>query len=212
MPERVGASAPVRLPGGQSPADELSNVDLVTLALHSLGGAAERIDTEDVAVRANELAPGRLTWRKYPQQINLELVRVFLSDAKKPAYGSAVIGTGRTGWMLSERGAVRALFLARQAPLAPGAVRPRHGTAADQRQRAERSWLLGHRALQDLRAKGPDALSARDLESLFRMDEYVVGEARERRIARVLASVCDDAELLAALRLAATRVRSLRKE
>ena len=61
-----------------------SNHEIVTLAVYLLGGESKAIDTEDVAVKANEIAPGRFNWRKYPHQINIENVRTFLSDAKKP--------------------------------------------------------------------------------------------------------------------------------
>ena len=60
----------------------LSNHEIVTLAVYLLGGDTQYVDTEDAAVKANELAPGRFTWRKYRDQINIENVRTFLSDAE----------------------------------------------------------------------------------------------------------------------------------
>src|SRR5258708_38983805 len=48
-----------------------------------LGGASRSIDTEAVAVKRHELAGSLFSWQKYKEQINLELVRVSLSDAKK---------------------------------------------------------------------------------------------------------------------------------
>jgi len=45
-------------------AKALSNHEIVTLAVYLPGGDSKRIDTEDVAVKSNELAPGRFTWRK----------------------------------------------------------------------------------------------------------------------------------------------------
>ena len=78
--------------------------ELVTLAVHSLGGDLRVVDTEDVAIRVNKLAPGVFAWRKYRQQVNLELVRVALSDAKKPQNGSLLLGSGRQGWRLSSAG------------------------------------------------------------------------------------------------------------
>lgn len=195
--------------GHRQNAVDLSNVDLVTLALFALGGKASRVDTEDVAKKASQVAPGRLAWRKYPDQINLELVRVFLSDAKKASNGTYVIGSGRTGWMLTHAGSARAAQLAASGAL-PGFASPRATTASTKRDRAERAWLLGHPALDLLRTSGVSALSARELESLFRVDEYIVGAVRERRIARVLNSVAEDPELVALLSPAAQRVRSVR--
>lgn len=195
-------------PRGAGPG--LSNVDLVTLAVYSLGGSSERIDTEDIAKRAHELAPGRLVWRKYPDQINLELVRVYLSDAKKAVHGAFIIGSGRSGWMLTERGTARAAELSSGGTI-PDFANPRASTAADQRNRAERTYLLSHPALESLRNEGLEGVAARDLESLFRLDEYMVGAVRERRIARVLNAVADDPVLIQLLTPAANQVRSLRE-
>ncbi len=60
----------------------LTNHEIVTLSVYLLGGDTQYVGTEDIAVKANELAPGRFTWRKYRDQINIENVRTFLSDAR----------------------------------------------------------------------------------------------------------------------------------
>jgi len=83
---------------------ELSNIEIVTLAVYRLGGDLRHVETEDVAILASEFAPNRFSWLKYADQINLEIVRVALSDAKKKANGSDVMGSGIKGWMLIENG------------------------------------------------------------------------------------------------------------
>ena len=70
--------------------DRFSNIEIITLAVFLLGGESNYIDTEDIAVKVNELAPGRFTWRKYPHQINIDNVRKRLSDAKNPRKGGYV--------------------------------------------------------------------------------------------------------------------------
>ena len=35
-----------------------SNIDIVTIAVYLLGGDSKYVDTEDIAVKVNELAPG----------------------------------------------------------------------------------------------------------------------------------------------------------
>jgi hypothetical protein len=52
----------------------VSQVEVVTLAVYVLGGESAQLDTEDIAIKANEFAPGRFASRKYPTQINLELI------------------------------------------------------------------------------------------------------------------------------------------
>jgi len=41
------------------------------------------VHTEDLAVRAFQLAPQRFCWRKYPERIDLDIARVSLTDARK---------------------------------------------------------------------------------------------------------------------------------
>ncbi len=74
---------------------------VVVLALADLRGARSWVDTEDIAMRARELAPAAFSWRKYPEQIDLDGVRVALTDAAKAANGHLVEGSVRSGWSLT---------------------------------------------------------------------------------------------------------------
>lgn len=76
---------------------QLTQSQIVTLAVYLLGGDQQAVDTEDAAIKAHELAPGRFSWRKDPEQIHLELIRVYLSNAKEAHKGALVVGSGRTG-------------------------------------------------------------------------------------------------------------------
>lgn len=85
--------------------DAVLKPHVVALALADLGGAERWVDTEDIAVRARELAPEAFSWRKYPEQIDLDGVRVALHDAAKERYGHLVEGSVRSGWSLTPAGA-----------------------------------------------------------------------------------------------------------
>jgi hypothetical protein len=174
---------------------ELANHEVVTLAVYLLGGDRQPVDTEDVAKRANEIAPGRFTWRKYKDQINLEVVRVYLSDAKKKAKGEYLIGSGNTGWSLSEAG----LVFARQhadAVKSLEAAEPRKSVGQDRlRQQRERARLMATEAYAKIASGHAYELTRRDAESFFRIDSYVQGEARRRRVATIANAHGDDPEL-----------------
>ena len=152
----------------------VSQTEVVTLATYLLGGAQKAIDTEDIAVEAHRLAPGRFSWKKYPDQINLELVRVYLSDAKKSDKGVLLLGSGRTGWRLTQRG----LKWAKEAAQNIENIRTnrtraqsRSGSIDEQRWRRERSriqatqawkmWAEGKRDIPPVRSK--DDISDRQL-------------------------------------------------
>ena len=64
-------------------AKQLTNQNIVVLAVYAIGGADRYVDTEDIAIEAAKLAPGRFSWRKYKDQINIDTVRKRLDLAKK---------------------------------------------------------------------------------------------------------------------------------
>lgn len=82
----------------------LSNIHLVTIALGNLDGHENPVDSEDVAVHVNQLAPGKFTWRKYSEYIDLQVVNQSLQDARRKRNGSLVTGSSSKGWMLSAAG------------------------------------------------------------------------------------------------------------
>src|SRR5664279_2612318 len=80
---------------------DLSNSEIVVIAAFRVGAAGLHADTEDIAVKANEIGPGRFTWKKYPKQINIDTVSKRLWDARKRGH---LVGSERDGWLLTESG------------------------------------------------------------------------------------------------------------
>lgn len=172
--------------------DELSNLEVVVLAVYVLGGDQALVDTEDAAMKASEIAPGRFTWRKYPGQISLEHVRVFLSDAKKPKNGSLLAGDGTKGWRLTPAGVSWATRNTGRAAV---------GSA--ERQRVDRG-LKTRRETEQVRIRALPAwakystggdVSLREAEAVFRVSEYVQGSRREQLVDRGRALFTGDEDL-----------------
>lgn len=82
----------------------LANHEVVVLAAYLAGAQSNLADTEDIAIQANQLAPGRFSWRKHKEQINIEAVRKRLWDATKPKKGAYLIGSEKIGWRLTKAG------------------------------------------------------------------------------------------------------------
>jgi hypothetical protein len=181
-------------------AKSLSNHEIVTLAVYLLGGDTMRIDHEDVAVKANELAPGRFTWRKYKNQINIKNISAFLWDARKPKNGGYLIGTDVDGWMLTEQGLkfVKAnLGGLKSSTLGRNPLNPKERSLL----RRERERLLATDAFAKFASNQGDAISLREAESFFRVDAYVTGDARAEKILRTKNRFADDAELGSLIKL-----------
>jgi hypothetical protein len=183
----------------------LTRPEAVTLALYALGGADVPADTEDVAMRVAELTPGMFAWRKYPDQIDKELVRVALSDArlkKKWVVGSH----DRGGWLLTPTGQE----FARQNEGRLGAATEVRRSGREERQiERERIRLLTSAVYERIAAGGDTgAVTSDEADAFFRINVYVEGQARERKIARVENQFGSDPELGKAVRVAAAVARA----
>jgi hypothetical protein len=172
----------------------LSNLQIVTLAVLLAGGDSAPVDTEDVAIKASGMAPGRFTWRKYKDQINIDIVRKRLWDARRPDKNGWLMGSEREGWTLTQKG----LDFARGAAARLGNV----VVASERMTLKERQWLnserrrlIGSEASEVYRKEGPEGITRRQAEAFFRLDDYVLGSLRERKIVRLLKAFPDDPEL-----------------
>ena len=169
----------------------LTHIDILVLALFSLGGDGKSIDTEDIAVRAAELAPGRFSWRSYPEQISLESVRRNLGHAGKAENGSVIAGSAKLGWHLTPSGL-------RWAQEHRSLLQDGFETAAHQDKERSRRRNLAVARIVDLPAwrkyASGEGVNAREARAVFRLSEYTTRERRELMIDRQLALVAGDDE------------------
>lgn len=159
----------------------LAQHEIVALAAYLAGADRETVDTEDIAVKANEIAPGRFSWRKYKDQIDLDLIYKHLWDLTKEDKGALVTGSKKGGWLLTPAGTVFAeREVAKLQNLQEARVkRPRNEELWLARERNRMLAELAFRKVQDGRESEISKLEA---EKFFRLDEYVIGAARERKI------------------------------
>jgi hypothetical protein len=188
-------------------ADSWTNPQIVTVAVFLLGGATAAIDIEDVAVKANALAPGRFAWRKYPDQINIAKVSTALFDARKTKNGELILGSGSDGWRLTAAGLE---YSRAQAARLQDADLSRAPMNARERQwhNAERLRLLGEVAFQKFSDGAGYEITNREAEAFFRLDDYVAGASREKKIARLLEAFDSDAQLGQAVKFLSQKVRA----
>jgi len=175
----------------------LRQSEIVTLAVYRLNGVSAPVDTEDVAIEANRLAPGMFSWRKYKDQINLELVRVNLSDAKKKSH-QLLTGSGNEGWRLTKKG----LQWAQQADTkhegggeASAVVRLPLSPGERKRLERERKRLQTTSAWRNWR-NGGNVPSLAESKEVFRIDSYTIGAMQETKITRLVDMFSDEPEML----------------
>jgi hypothetical protein len=184
----------------------LTRPEAATLALYAEGGERELVDTEDVAVRAEEVAPGMFSWQKHRDRIDKELVRVALSDARLKA--GYTIGSHARGWMLTPKGLE---FARRNADRAGERAARERRRPEDRQWERERARLLVSEAFLRLQDGAMEGVTPDEADAFFRLNIYVKGAARERKIARIENRFGTDPDLGPAVRLLATRARERTK-
>ena len=183
--------------------------EIVVLAVADLGGAARFVDTEDVAIRSHELAPSLFSWRKHPQQVNLEIVRVSLSDAKKQKNGQLLSGSGRDGWRLTRKGLdwVSSGTAPKQVA-ARGAVTKRTSGSIDTVRMARGiSWIESSSAWSSW--KTGSGISQDEARALFRIDSYASEQLIDIKITRLLSAFDPKTEHRKFLEAAAALIREM---
>ncbi|MFC1720109.1 hypothetical protein ACFL00_03100 [Pseudomonadota bacterium] len=191
--------------------NEISKSDLIIFSVYRLGGESKFVDTEDVAKTVDEIAPGQFIWRKYPDQINLELVRVILANAKKQQNGQLLEGSGKRGWTLTLNGLD---WINKNKKKVTAAVKSgvritakRSGSVDSQRIDREKSRILSMDAwTQWVDASIPPSVS--DAKAIFRIDSYSRGTMLALKINRLLKIFSSDADLRDFLEVSAEQIRN----
>jgi hypothetical protein len=183
-----------------------SNIEIVTIAVYLLGGDSKSIDTEDIAFKSNELASGRFTWLKYPDQIDLEKVRKRLSDAKNPKKAGYLMGLHKDGWSLTEAGLNFAKNKVKDLELKKVSRAPINKKEKTFYNR-EKIRMMSTSAYQKINSQSSDAVTMTEAESFFRIDDYVRGEIRRQKIEQIVTSYNADPELSNTVKVLAEKVR-----
>jgi hypothetical protein len=183
-----------------------TQLQVVVVAVYLLGGGSKSIDTEDVAIKCQEISPGLFSWKKYPQQINLELVRVVLSNAKKTQAGVLLLGSGREGWRLTPAGINwvnsegKALLKSKQFP--PNLRKRTAGSIDAMRLRRERERILTSNAWSHWTTDV--GIDVKACEELFRVDDYTTPKMLKVKVSRLLDLFSSDPEVMTFLNDAAS--------
>lgn len=184
----------------------LTHEQIVVLATYLAGGDGMYADTEDVAMATAKIAPGRFSWVKYPDQINIENVRRRLLDATRPESGGYVTGSQRKGWLLTEAGLTFCKM-----------HEDRFSRDEDRQQRvsrAEQSWvgrerarMLNEKAFEKwVSGRIADVLPV-EAERFFRVDDYMNAAERTACISRAAEAFRADENLRAAIEVISKLVR-----
>jgi hypothetical protein len=161
-----------------------TNRDIVTMAVYQLGGALHYVHLEDVAMKAAKLSPRRFCWKKYPDQINLEAVRITLKNELGLPNGR-VSGSIREGWMVTPGGLSWCL-----AAVSSG---DNQGLMAELHQEIDRAKKTA--AFSKTVGGRRSEVSVLEVEALIRVNDYFTARDRRERVLALANAAVLDSEL-----------------
>lgn len=187
-------------------AEKLAHHEVLALAMLNLGGESRFVDTEYIAVEANRIAPGRFRWVHFPDQINIHNIKSCLWKSKSAETGYLVLGSDKRGWMLTEKGAGLAVKLASQLPGVFPAI-SRQDDKSDKWKIVERARLINSDAYKRFIDGGAEETTRSEVEAFFRLNDYVTGDVREKKIVRLLNAFGIDPDLGNAVKALAKKLQ-----
>lgn len=176
--------------------EELSNHLIVTIIVAILGGESEHIDREDIAIKADELIPGKFNWRKYAHRIDLYTVRVALNDAKKNRNENLIVGDNQRGWMLSSNGLKWLLAIWKNEVIENLDLDTTVSRIFDLIS-TEQERLMSTNAYLLFKSGRKDEISKLDFYEFSRTNEYFKSKAKERRFLIIENAVLNHQDLSA---------------
>ncbi len=187
---------------------ELNQKQLVTLALYALNGVKESVDTENIAMKVAEIAPGIFSWRKFKQNIDLESVRKAIAAAGN--IDNYVVGSHKNGWMLSPIGLK---FSKNNLPEKwSGYIKKRPDKEQAQIQR-EKDRLMNTDAYHYYLSHNEHDLSIISktmADDFFRLNNYIDGQTRINKITKIQNLFSNDPELGPLIKILAPIAQKLR--
>ena len=145
--------------------------DIAAIALYQLGGSLRYIHHEDVAIKASQLSPKMFSWEKYPEQINLEMVRLALKN-ESAKVGGRVSGGIRDGWMLTPHGLSWCL----------AKVSGASNKFPREQIHKEITRMTKNETFNKVVSNKASEITDNDLKALIRIDEYFSARNRSERI------------------------------
>ena len=164
-----------------------NTVEILLSSILSLGGVQKSIDTEDIAMKAYKISPNNFRWKKYEDQIDIRKVQTNLYLAQKKKY---LDGNEKRGWILTKNG-ISVIDKAKNK--ANFKIRTLKIDKINEEREIKR--ILSNKSFSNFKnnKKKP---STREIENIFRIDNYTSPENRKKRINTVINLCRSNSEII----------------
>lgn len=170
--------------------DLLPNLDIVTIALYMLGNGIKSFDKEEIATKADELAPIRFRWKTNPNMISDGLVWDALSNARKKGY----VLENTSKYLLTEEGIK---FAKDNLSKIKNFDQSRTRYSKKDREVYENTKIriLNSSAYSKAKEKKLEQINSNEFQSFFRINEYMDSKQIKEKIYKLKNLFTNDKDL-----------------
>lgn len=164
---------------------KIKNFELVTLALYACGGTKKQVDTEDIALKADEIDDQRFRWKKYKQHIDRGLIFDCLKTSKNRKLGSYVKGNDEKGWILTPEG--YAFCEKSKDRIKPQFSRKIRLRKVEKKYIQREEYRITNTEAYNKYLQGKKAeITNKDIKRLFKVDDYTTKDDVQKRTVSLL--------------------------
>lgn len=170
--------------------DLLPNLDIVTIALYILGNGTKSFDKEEIATKADEIAPIRFRWKTNPNMISDGLVWDALSNARKKGY----VLENTAKYLLTEEGIKFAQENIHKIKNYDQ-TRSRYSKKDKEVYENTKIRILNSSAYSKAIKNKLEEVNANEFQSFFRINEYMDNKQIKEKIHKLKNMFTDDKDL-----------------
>jgi hypothetical protein len=170
--------------------DLLPNLDIVTIALYMLGNGIKSFDKEEIAAKADELAPIRFRWKTNPNMISDGLVWDALSNARKKGY----VLENTSKYLLTEEGIKFAKDNLSKIKNFDQ-TRTRYSKKDKEVYENTKIRILNSSAYSKAKEKKLEQINSNEFQSFFRINEYMDSKQIKEKIYKLKNLFTNDKDL-----------------
>ncbi len=174
---------------------KFANDEIVILALYLLGGHSKLIHLEEIAMKADEIAPGRFRWIHNKEMISDSNIWDALSNARQKKKKGQFVTSSKSSWILTDQGINFAKKNINKIDRTIN-TKEREDPTIRKKRNLALTRIINSQAYKLLNEKKVNEILLDNLEEVFKINDYMTENKKIERIQSLKSLFLNDTKTL----------------
>ena len=174
---------------------KFANDEIVILALYLLGGHSKLIHLEEIAMKADEIAPGRFRWIHNKEMISDSNIWDALSNARQKKKKGQFVTSSQSSWILTDEGINFAKKNINKLDKTIN-TKEREDPTIKRKRNLALTRIINSQAYKLLNEKKVNEILLDNLEEVFKINDYMTKNKKIERIQSLKSLFLNDTKTL----------------